>query len=136
MRHFMQARLGFIPCIKLLNSMADRDDVEQCRAVLQECPPGHLDRARSLSDLANSLGDRFERQGVLADLDEAIELHRAALVLRPPDHSDSHLSMTLPSAFRTDSSSRASSLTWMRLFRFIELLSRSFPLIVLIDPPL
>ncbi|KAG0701481.1 hypothetical protein DFH29DRAFT_1069644 [Suillus ampliporus] len=42
----------------------------------------------SISNLANSFHDRFGQQGPLSDLDEAIELYRAALALRPPGHSD------------------------------------------------
>jgi CHAT domain-containing protein len=42
----------------------------------------------SLNNLAISLGDRFTQRGDPSDLDEAIELHRAALLLRPPGHSD------------------------------------------------
>ena len=38
----------------------------------------------SLNNLAISLRDRFKQQGVLFDLDEAIDLNRAALALRPP----------------------------------------------------
>ncbi|KAG1872971.1 CHAT domain-containing protein [Suillus subalutaceus] len=64
------------------------DDVEECRAALKRCPPGHSLRSQSLNDLANSLGDRFTQRGVPSDLDESIELHRAALLLRPPGHSD------------------------------------------------
>ncbi|KAG1807266.1 CHAT domain-containing protein [Suillus subaureus] len=63
-------------------------DVEQCRAALKRCPPGHSDRSYSLNSLANSLRNRFTQLGVLSDLDESIELHRAALLLRPPSHSD------------------------------------------------
>ncbi|KAG1856954.1 TPR-like protein [Suillus subalutaceus] len=64
------------------------DDVEQCRAALERCPPGHSLRPESLSNLAKSLRDRFRQRGVLSDLDECIELNRAALLLRPPGHSD------------------------------------------------
>ncbi|KAG1726850.1 TPR-like protein [Suillus lakei] len=42
----------------------------------------------SLSILCISLHDRFEQQGVLSDIDEAIELHRAALALHSPNDSD------------------------------------------------
>ncbi|KAG0707128.1 TPR-like protein [Suillus ampliporus] len=69
------------------------DNVERCRAALQECPPGYSLRSSSLNNLANSLYGRFKQRGVLSDLDEAIELHRAALVLRPPGHSDRSTSL-------------------------------------------
>ncbi|KAG1739321.1 TPR-like protein [Suillus lakei] len=62
------------------------DYVERCRAVLQECPARHPDRSSCLDNLASSLQTRFQQQGVLSDLEEAIELHRAALVLRPHCH--------------------------------------------------
>jgi len=41
----------------------------------------------SLNNLATSLSERFDQQGVLSDLDEAIDLYQAALALRPPGHS-------------------------------------------------
>jgi len=42
----------------------------------------------SLNNIASALGDIFEQRGALSDLDEAIELHRAALVVYSPGHSD------------------------------------------------
>ncbi|KAG2120141.1 TPR-like protein [Suillus clintonianus] len=62
------------------------DNVEWCRAALLECPANHPDRSSFLANLASSLQSRFQQQGILSDLEEAIELHRAALVLRPPGH--------------------------------------------------
>ncbi|KAG1747924.1 CHAT domain-containing protein [Suillus paluster] len=47
----------------------------------------------SLNNLAISLRARFRQRGVLSDLDEAIELHRAALLLCPPSHSDRSASL-------------------------------------------
>ncbi|KIK32461.1 hypothetical protein CY34DRAFT_101467, partial [Suillus luteus UH-Slu-Lm8-n1] len=41
-----------------------------------------------LNNLALSLRNRFTERGVPSDLDESIELHRAALLLRPPGHSE------------------------------------------------
>ncbi|KAG1817691.1 uncharacterized protein BJ212DRAFT_1350096 [Suillus subaureus] len=64
------------------------DHVERCRAALKRCPPGHSLQSRSLNNLAISLGDRFTQRGVPSDLDECIELHRDALLLCPPDHSN------------------------------------------------
>ena len=58
------------------------------RAALALYPPGHSGRSLSLNSLASSLSDRFEQQGVLSDLNEAIDLDRAALALCPPSHSD------------------------------------------------
>jgi len=47
----------------------------------------------SLNNLAGSLSDRFKQQGILSDLDEAIDLNQAALALRPPGHSDRSTSL-------------------------------------------
>jgi len=41
-----------------------------------------------LCNLARSLWDKFHHCGVMSDLDEAIDLNRVALALRPPGHSD------------------------------------------------
>ncbi|KAJ8584030.1 hypothetical protein M405DRAFT_483730, partial [Rhizopogon salebrosus TDB-379] len=57
------------------------DNIEQFRAELQGCPSGHSDRPSSLNNLAIQLYARFQQRGVLSDLDEAIDLHRAALAL-------------------------------------------------------
>ncbi|KAG1811747.1 CHAT domain-containing protein [Suillus subaureus] len=80
-------------------------DVENCRAALRRCPPGHPDRSQSVNNLALSLGDRFRQRGVPSDLDERIELNWAALLLRPPGHSDrsqslSNLAASLGDRFR------------------------------------
>jgi hypothetical protein len=65
------------------------DDVEECQAALERCPPGHSDRSESLDNLAGSqVRDRFMQRGNPSDLDESIELYRAALLLHPPGHSD------------------------------------------------
>ncbi|KAG1874125.1 hypothetical protein C8R48DRAFT_831282 [Suillus tomentosus] len=47
----------------------------------------------SLNNLTISLRDRFLQWGMMSDLDEAIELHRVALLLCPPGHS--HRSMSV-----------------------------------------
>jgi tetratricopeptide (TPR) repeat protein len=50
-------------------------------------PPGHPDRAMSLmGNIASALKTRFEQDGDRQDLEEAIQHHRDALVLRPPGH--------------------------------------------------
>ncbi|KAG0698782.1 CHAT domain-containing protein [Suillus ampliporus] len=67
--------------------------MEDSRAALQSSLPGHRRRSSSLENLAVSRRDRFQQQGVLSDLDEAIELHRAALALRPPGHPRRSLSL-------------------------------------------
>ncbi|KAG2032948.1 hypothetical protein BDR03DRAFT_1014800 [Suillus americanus] len=69
------------------------DRVEEYRAALQRCCPGNSRRSSSLSNLANSLQERFHQLGIVSDLDEAIELHRAALLLRPPGHSKRSMSL-------------------------------------------
>ncbi|KAG1772963.1 TPR-like protein [Suillus placidus] len=73
------------------------ESIELTRAALLLRPPGHSDRSWSLNslaaslgdrfNLAASLGDRFQQRGVHSDLDECIELNRAALLLCPPGHS-------------------------------------------------
>ncbi|KAG1720413.1 uncharacterized protein EDB91DRAFT_1064870, partial [Suillus paluster] len=45
-------------------------------------------RSASLNNLDFSLRDRFEQRCVLSDLGEAMELHWAALLLRPSGHFD------------------------------------------------
>ncbi|KAG1747644.1 TPR-like protein [Suillus lakei] len=42
-------------------------------------------RFASLNNLAITLQERFEQRSILSDIDEAIELHRAGLVLHPPN---------------------------------------------------
>ncbi|KAG2037170.1 hypothetical protein BDR03DRAFT_819009, partial [Suillus americanus] len=63
------------------------------RAALQRCRLGHPHQSLSLYNLATSLQNRFQQGGIISDLDEAIELHRAALLLRPPGHSDRSTSL-------------------------------------------
>jgi hypothetical protein len=55
---------------------------------LNRCPPGDPLRSQYLNNLAIRLGDRFTERGIPSDLDECIELHRDALLLRPLGHSD------------------------------------------------
>jgi tetratricopeptide (TPR) repeat protein len=47
---------------------------------------GPRDRARLLSNLGSALQERFERLGQLADLNEAVEVGRAAVRAASPDH--------------------------------------------------
>ncbi|EJD03293.1 uncharacterized protein FOMMEDRAFT_86227 [Fomitiporia mediterranea MF3/22] len=49
-------------------------------------PEGHPDRFISLSTLANSLHTRFGQQGKAEDLEEAVDCHRATLLLLPEGH--------------------------------------------------
>ncbi|KAJ8594780.1 hypothetical protein M405DRAFT_929976, partial [Rhizopogon salebrosus TDB-379] len=59
------------------------------RAALALHPPqaGHSNQSDLLNRLATCLYARFQQRGVLSDLDEAIDLSQAALVLCPPGHS-------------------------------------------------
>ncbi|KAI5980614.1 hypothetical protein EDC04DRAFT_3152250 [Pisolithus marmoratus] len=72
--------------------MKSPDDLSRKRAKLERCPPGHNGRAVALTSLAGALYDRFRREGVVADLEEAITLERVTLELRPsgrPGRGDS-----------------------------------------------
>ncbi|KAG2036406.1 CHAT domain-containing protein [Suillus americanus] len=63
------------------------DDVELWRAALQQCLHDHSHQLPIfLEHLAISLVHRFQQRGVLSDLDEAINLHRAALARRAAGH--------------------------------------------------
>ncbi|KAG1849886.1 hypothetical protein DFJ58DRAFT_662193, partial [Suillus subalutaceus] len=58
----------------------------------------------SLKKLSDSLHDIFKQRGTLFDLDEALKLHRAVLVLAPPGHPDQfdflhHLANSLRAIF-------------------------------------
>lgn len=56
------------------------------REALIRRPPGHVERAPTLTALANALDDRFQESGEERYIEEAIRLHREALHLRPPGH--------------------------------------------------
>ncbi|KIK43349.1 hypothetical protein CY34DRAFT_717558 [Suillus luteus UH-Slu-Lm8-n1] len=63
------------------------DEVELWRAALQQCLHDHSHQLPNvLENLANSLVCRFQQWGVLSDLDEAVNLHRAALARRAASH--------------------------------------------------
>ncbi|KAG1801228.1 uncharacterized protein BJ212DRAFT_1399370, partial [Suillus subaureus] len=70
--------------------------------------PGHLARSLSFNNPAPTLQERFRLQGAPSDLDGCIEFNRAALLLRPPSHSDRP--PISPSALETDSGSGVSRL--------------------------
>ncbi|KIM53321.1 hypothetical protein SCLCIDRAFT_65445, partial [Scleroderma citrinum Foug A] len=53
------------------------------RAALKLCPTGHPAHVMSLTTLAAFLRRRFQQQGVVADLDEAITLCQEALEVCP-----------------------------------------------------
>ncbi|KAG2350951.1 hypothetical protein BDR05DRAFT_994283 [Suillus weaverae] len=68
---------------QFLNSKAEH--IKTCRVALRMSPPGHF---MILHFFATRLHARFKRRGVLSDLDEAIEVHLAALELRLSSHPD------------------------------------------------
>ncbi|KIJ90397.1 hypothetical protein K443DRAFT_549293, partial [Laccaria amethystina LaAM-08-1] len=84
-------------------SQSNRDLDEEITAFRHGLEPGpHPDRSTSLNNLANALQDRFERRGAPNDLDEAMSLHREALLLRPAPHPDRSTSLNnLANALRT-----------------------------------
>ncbi|KAG1769943.1 TPR-like protein [Suillus placidus] len=72
---------------------------------LEEMSPWPFSSITSLDNLANGLHSRFTQRGVPSDLDECIELHHAALLLRPSSHSDrsaslNNLAVSLRDRFR------------------------------------
>ncbi|KAI6108186.1 hypothetical protein F5141DRAFT_101664 [Pisolithus sp. B1] len=68
--------------------MDSADDVSQKRGELDRCPPGHNGRDVALCRLAAAFHRRYENNGEIDDLNEAIALYRAALELRPVGHAD------------------------------------------------
>ncbi|KAI6012793.1 hypothetical protein F5J12DRAFT_781654 [Pisolithus orientalis] len=75
-------------------------------ATLERCPPGHNGRGAALSNLVTALYDRFQKEEIVADLEEAITLDRAVLELRPPGHPD------------RSSRNKPQYLTWMKRLRY------------------
>ncbi|MFE1440138.1 CHAT domain-containing protein [Streptomyces sp. NPDC058739] len=68
-------------------ALAESDEaVAVGRQAVKAHPPGHSDRAKSLSDLGIALGTRFERAGAVADIDEAVTVGRQAVEVVPLDH--------------------------------------------------
>ncbi|KAI6006545.1 hypothetical protein F5J12DRAFT_913099 [Pisolithus orientalis] len=63
------------------------------RAALESQPLGNHKRSSTL-DLAACLSKRYDRQGIVADLEEAITLSRAVLALCPPGHPDRGISFS------------------------------------------
>ncbi|KAG0709464.1 hypothetical protein DFH29DRAFT_1065322 [Suillus ampliporus] len=85
-------------------------------------------------NLAISLRDRFRQWSIMSDLDESIELHRAALALFPPAHSDRPLSLNNLASSLGDKFRKRGVLS--DLDESIELRWRSVPLAIIIDPHL
>ena len=54
------------------------------RALVAFRTPGHPHRSKSLRKLIDLLTERFQKQGVISDLDELIMLHHDVLELHPP----------------------------------------------------
>jgi CHAT domain-containing protein/tetratricopeptide (TPR) repeat protein len=63
------------------------------REALELYPPGHLERADSLTWLAIHLCERYRQLGATGDLEEAIVLDREALGLRPQGHPSRSMSL-------------------------------------------
>ncbi|KAL5478975.1 hypothetical protein ACEPAI_2263 [Sanghuangporus weigelae] len=63
------------------------------QAILDSCPPGHPQRARSLNDLVMSLYEQYNRCGNIVDLGKAVKLGREALLLWPEGHPSRPISM-------------------------------------------
>ena len=75
-------------------SQSNRDLEEEITAFrhgLEAVP--HPDRAKSLDNIAAALVTRYKQRGASNDLDEAISLHREALLLRPAPHPDRSVSL-------------------------------------------
>ncbi|KAG1768137.1 TPR-like protein [Suillus occidentalis] len=107
------------------------DNVEEYRAALQDCPPGHSDRSMSLNNLGISLRSRFLQLGVLSDLDEAIEHLRAALLLHPLGHPDRSMSLNNLAISLRNRSQQRSVLSETDLDEAIELIRAA----LLLCPP-
>ncbi|KAG1753279.1 hypothetical protein EDB19DRAFT_1626954, partial [Suillus lakei] len=71
------------------------DHVEELREALQSCLLSHSDHVTYLINLADSLYNGFEQRSrdAPSELDEAIELQRAALLLCPPGHCERSTSL-------------------------------------------
>ena len=75
-----------------LSAVSDRtmtksdDQITPYRKELERCPSGDTDRGKALFNLAVSMENRFLETNDIGDLEEAIRLHRTALVLRPEEH--------------------------------------------------
>jgi hypothetical protein len=92
-------------------SQSNRDLDEEITA-FRNClePAPHPDRSGSLNNLANALQTCFKRRGASNDLDEAISLHREALLLRPAPHPDRSTSLNnLANALQTRFTQRGAS---------------------------
>ena len=84
-------------------SQSNRDLDEEITAFRNGLEPTpHPDRSGSLNNIAIALQTRFEQRGGSNDLDEAISLHREALLLRPVPHPGRSVSLNnLASALKT-----------------------------------
>ncbi|EKM48077.1 uncharacterized protein PHACADRAFT_57139, partial [Phanerochaete carnosa HHB-10118-sp] len=69
------------------------DAISAAREAISISPPTDGPGAALLHTLAESLLRRFELTNQLADVQEALSLHRTALFLRPPGHVDRHVSI-------------------------------------------
>ncbi|KAJ6614152.1 CHAT domain-containing protein [Mycena sp. CBHHK59/15] len=65
-----------------------------CREAVRLCPNPSPDIGTAWSRLAISLQNRYEQQGNIEDINEAIELHRGALAVLPSPHPNRNVSLT------------------------------------------
>ncbi|KAI6154922.1 hypothetical protein BKA82DRAFT_4072795 [Pisolithus tinctorius] len=70
--------------------MASTDDVSRKRKNLERYPPGEDGRDGALFGLAYALYERYQAECKIDDLNEAIDLLRAALELRPVENERAH----------------------------------------------
>jgi hypothetical protein len=92
-------------------SQSNKDLDEEITA-FRHClePAPNPDRSTSLNNLADALQTRFEQRGASNDLDEAISLHREALLVRPAPHPDRSTSLNnLANALQTSFEQRGAS---------------------------
>ncbi|KIJ57487.1 hypothetical protein HYDPIDRAFT_171670 [Hydnomerulius pinastri MD-312] len=61
---------GYVSAI--CNVKEDAETLDKCSVVLQNCLPGHPQRARALCGLAKSLFERFQELGIIDDLDQFV----------------------------------------------------------------
>jgi tetratricopeptide (TPR) repeat protein len=92
-------------------SQSNRDLDEEITAFRHSLEPApHPGRSGSLNNLANALRTRFKQRGASNDLDEAISLHREALLLLPAPHLDRSVPLNnLANALQTRFEQRGAS---------------------------
>jgi hypothetical protein len=74
------------------------------QATVDATPEDHTDRARYLDNHGLGFGDRYQRTGLIDDLQEAIGLFQAVVDATPKDHLDRARrlnSLTVETNYRT-----------------------------------